>query len=255
MLAGEPQHTRLGGAHTELGGALDHFAHDFRHDGLSLVGSLLHLLVANLNGIVEAAQVGDDADAEGLDAAVVSHDDLRHGGHADGVAAEGAIHAVFCGSLEGRTSHADVHAVNQTNLPFLGNLCGEIDEFVVVGFVHVREAWTGGEVLAAQGMLGEEIDVVGDDHEVANLECGVHAACSVGDEERLDAQFVHDTNGERHLLHVVSLVVVESALHGHDVDAPEFAEDELAAMSFDGRYGEVGDFAIGELERVSYFGS
>ena len=242
--------------HTEhLGGALDHFAHDFRHDGLGLVGSLLHLLVANLNGIVEAAQVGNDADAEGLDAAVVSHDDFRNCGHADGVAAEGAIHAVFSGSFERRTSHTDIHTINQTNLPFLGNLCGEIDEFVVVGLVHVREAWTGGEVLAAQGMLGEEIDVVSDDHEVANLESGVHAACSVGDEERLDAQFVHDANGERHLLHVVAFVVVESALHGHDVDAPEFAEDELAAMSFDGGYGEVGDFAIRELERVSYFGS
>ena len=126
---------------------------------------------------------------------------------------------------------------------------------MVVGFVHVREARTGGEVLAAQRVLGEEIDVVGDDHEVANLEGGVHATGSIGDEERLDAQFVHDADGERHLLHVVALVVVESALHGHDVDAPEFAEDELAAMSFDGGNGEVGDFAIGELERVSYFGS
>ena len=97
--------------------------------------------------------------------------------------------------------------------------------------------------------------MVGNHHEVSNLESGVHATCCVRDEERLDAQFVHDADGERHLLHIVALVVVESALHGHDVDAPELAEDELAAMSFDGGNGEVGDFAIRELERVSYFGS
>jgi hypothetical protein len=48
---------------------------------------------------------------------------------------------------------------------------------------------------------------------------------------------------------------VEAALHREDVDAAELAEDELAAMPFDGGYGKVGDILIGELERVSNFGS
>jgi hypothetical protein len=48
---------------------------------------------------------------------------------------------------------------------------------------------------------------------------------------------------------------VEAALHGHDVDATELAEDELAAVAFYGRHREVGDVAIGKLQLVSYFGS
>ncbi len=209
----------------DLGSTLNHFAHDLGHQRLSLVGSFLHLLVADLNGIVEASQVSDYADAEGLDAAVVRHDDLRNGGHADGVATQCAIHAVLCWCLEGWTGGAKVNAIDQTDALLLGNLCSQVDEFVVIGFVHIREAWTGGEVLAAQRVLREEVDMVGDNHEVANLEGRVHAAGSVGDEEGLDAQLVHHSDGEGHLLHVIAFVVMEASLHSQNVHASEFAED------------------------------
>ena len=233
----------------------NHLAHNLGHDGLSLVGCLLHFLVRNLDGDVEAAQVGDHRDAEGADAAVVGHDDLWDGGHAHGVATHGAVHAVFSRCLEGGTCGAQIDAVDQSDVLLLGNLGGQVDELVVVGFVHIREARSGGEVLAAQRVFGEEIDVVGDDHEVANLEGGIHATGSIGDEERLDAQFVHDADGERHLFHGVALVVVEAPLHGHDVYAAQLAEDECAGVSLDGGDGEVGYLGVGNLQFVSYLGS
>ena len=49
-------------------------------------------------------------------------------------------------------------------------------EAAVIGFAHVGEAWPIINILAAERMLGEGVDVVGNDHEVANLELGVHAA-------------------------------------------------------------------------------
>ena len=61
--------------------------------------------------------------------------------------------------------------------------------------------------------------MIGDNHQVTNLESGVHATCSVRDEECLDTQLVHDTNGEGNLLHIVSLIVVEASLHSQDVHA------------------------------------
>ena len=67
--------------------AHNHFAHDFRHQRLGFVGSFLHFLVANLYGGIKASKVGDDADAEGADATVTSHDDLGNGGHTYGIAA------------------------------------------------------------------------------------------------------------------------------------------------------------------------
>ena len=71
----------------DLFGAHNHFAHDLRHQRLGFVGSFLHFLVANLYGGIKASKVGDDADAEGADATVTSHDDLGNGGHTYGIAA------------------------------------------------------------------------------------------------------------------------------------------------------------------------
>jgi hypothetical protein len=97
--------------------------------------------------------------------------------------------------------------------------------------------------------------MVGDNHEVANLEGGIHATCRIGDEERLDAQLVHDANGEGDLLHVITLVVVETALHGHDVYTAKLAEDEGTSVTFNGRDGDVRNLSVGDFEFVSYFGS
>ena len=123
----------------------------------------------------------------------------------------------------------------------LGNLVCLLDESVVVSLVHIREARTGREVLAAQRVFREEVDVVGDNHQVADLELRVHAARSVAYEEGLYAQFVHHADRERNVLHRVALVVVEASLHRHDVLAAELAEDELARVALNGRYGEVRD--------------
>ena len=237
----------------ELGRPGDEFAHDRRHVWLGLVGGFLYLLVAHLDRFVEAAQVCNHRYTESLDTAMMGHDDLRNGRHAYGITAKGAVHPIFGWSLKCGTLHTDIHTLLHLDALFPGNLVGLIDQQGIVGLVHVGKTRTGGEVLSAQRMLGEEVDMVGDDHQVADLELRVHAAGSIGDEERLDAQLVHDTHREGDLLHRVALIEVEAALHGHDVHPAELSEDELAAMSLDCRDGEVGYLLIRELVRVSYF--
>ena len=211
--------------------------------------------MANLYRIVEAAKVGNDADAEGLDAAVVGYNHLRNGRHTYGVATQGTVHPIFCRCLERGTCRADIDAIDQTDILLLGNLGSQIDELVVVSFVHIWEAWSCGEVLATQRMLGEEVDMVGNNHQIANLEGRIHATGSIRDKECLDAQFVHDAYGEGHFLHVVSLVVVEAALHSHDVYATQFAEDEGTSVTLDGRYGEVRNLTVGDFQLIGYLGS
>ena len=66
-------------------------------------------------------------------------------------------------------------------------------------------------------MLGHKVDVVGDEHEVANFEVGIHAARCIAHKEVLNAQFVHHANRKGYLLHVVTFVIVETTLQGHDV--------------------------------------
>ena len=211
--------------------------------------------MADLDRYVETSEVGDDADAESTYATVVGHDDLRYGAHAYGVASHHAIHLVFGRCLEGGALYADVHAIGNTDVLLTGYGCGFLNQSHVVSLVHVREAGTGREVLAAQRVFGEEIDVVSNNHQVADLERWVHAAGSVRNEEGLDAQFVHDAHGEGDLLHVVAFVIVEAALHGQDVNTTKLTEDKLSGMSFYGGHGEIGDVAVGYFCLVSYFGS
>jgi len=139
------------------------------------------------------------------------------------------------------------------DIKILGNAVGLGDEVVVIGLVHIREAGTRGEVLTAQRVFREEVDMIGDDHQVADLELRVHAACRIRDIECRDAQLVHHAHGEGDILHGVALIVVEASLHGKDIHPSQFAEDEFAAMSLDRRDGEVGDLSIGNLVLVKYF--
>ena len=230
-----------------------HLSHDRCHQRLSLIGGLLHFLVTHLYRIVEATEVGDDGDTKGTDATVVSHNHLRNGRHAHSIATQQMVHLIFCRRLEGRSLYADINAVLHLDTLLCGNPVGQSYQCQIVGLVHIREPRTGGEVLATQRMLGEEVDMVGDDHQVADAECGVHTASGVADEKRLDAQFVHHTDRECHLLHRVSLVEVEAALHSQDIHTTEFAEDQFAAVALDGGYGKVRNLRIGKLRLVSYF--
>ena len=90
---------------------------------------------------------------------------------------------------------------------------------------------------------------VGDDHQVADAERGVDAARGVRHEEVFDTQLLHHAHGEGHLLHRVTLIVVEAALHGHHPAALDRPEDHPALVALDRRDGEPGDIFIfdGEL--------
>ena len=129
-------------------GTDNHLTHDFCHEGLCLIGSFLHFLVADLYGRVEASQVGNDADAEGADATMMRHNNLWNGRHAYGIASQHVIHLIFGRGLEGGTLYAYVDTVGDANLAFAGNLSSSFDKVGIVGFVHIREAGTCWEVLA-----------------------------------------------------------------------------------------------------------
>ena len=154
----------------------DHFAHDLRHLGFRAVGGLLHFLMADLHRWLKAAQVGDDAHAKDLDAAVTRHDHLRNGRHAYRVTTQEMVHPILGRRLKGRTLHADVDTVLQGDALLLSDTVSESDQLMVVGLVHIGETRTCREVLTTQGMLRKEIDMVGDDHHVADVELRVHAA-------------------------------------------------------------------------------
>lgn len=184
---------------------------------------------------------------------MTGNDYLWNRTHADGISAKNTIHLVFRRGLERRTGHTDIDAMLNRNTLFLRNSVSHGDDRFVVRLVHIRESWTRREVFATQRMLWEEVDMVADNHKVANLEIRVHASGSVAYEESLNAKLVHNTHRERHFLHRISLVVVESSLHGKDILTAKLAKYELTGMSLNRGNREIRNVLIFERVGISYF--
>ena len=146
----------------------------------------------------------------------------------------------------------EIHAFHHADAFLLGNFACEGEEFLVVGFAHVEKARAVGEVLAAQGVLGEEVDVVGNQHHVAYFKIGINAAGGIAHKEVLDAQLVHHAFGIGHLFHRIALVVVETSFERHHFLAAETAKEQAAAVSLDGADRKVGDFVVRECVNDFY---
>ena len=86
--------------------------------------------------------------------------------------------------------------------------------------------------------------MVGDDHDVGDVEGGVETAGGVGEDDFFDAELAKNLNGESEGLHGVSLIVMEAAAHDEDGGAVEGAEDEGAAVALYGGDREVGNIFI-----------
>ena len=128
---------------------------------------------------------------------------------------------------------------------FGGDLLGSTDHGRVVGILHVHEA--GSElvdVFPAKGMFGDHVDMVVDDHDVPDAVRRIDASCGIGYHQTADAHQLHHPHGIGNLVHRVAFVVVEASVESHDVFSAQIAEDHLARMPFDGRYGEVGNLAV-----------
>ena len=136
-----------------------------------------------------------------------------------------------------------------------GYLFGLGNKIARVSLAHVREARPHLRVVPSpQRVFGEQVDMVADNHQISDFEVGVHPPGGVRNQQIFHAQRLHHPHGESHLLHVVALIVMEPALHGQHVHAAQLAHDELAAVPFHGRYGEVRDAFIRNLRLVRQFG-
>ena len=110
--------------------------------------------------------------------------------------------------------------------------------------MHVGEARPELGHVGTDQRIGHQVDVVGDDHQVAHAERRVDAARSVRHKEVFDADLLHHAHREGHLLHRVALVVVEAALHGDDPAAFDLSEDHAALVALDRRNGESGNVLV-----------
>ena len=178
------------------------------------------------------------------------HDHLRGGGHTHGIGADQAEIAVFGRRFIAGAGAGHIDAFLQLDAFIGGNLLRHADEVGVVRAGHVRE--TGAEILQirADERVGQQVDMVADDHEVSHVVVQVGGPGGVGHEQIADAQADHHPDGEGDQVHAVAFVIVDASLHGNHVLARQFAHDEIAFMA-DGRGdGEARDVLVGDNQRV-----
>ena len=173
-------------------------------------------------------------------------DDFGDGAHADGVATEATVGGVFGGSLVGGAGEADVDAFPEGDALLEGDLFGGADEVAIVGAGHVGEAWAEAFVVGADERVGHHVDMIADDHQIADVEGVVNATGGVGDEQAADTEEGHDTDREGDLIHAVAFIIMEAALHGHDRLTAEAAEEEVAFVARGRGAREVGDGGVGD---------
>ena len=178
-------------------------------------------------------------------------DGLGHGGHTDRVGAEHARGADLGGRFKLRAGEIHIDTLTQRNVVRLCRFMGEGAQTRGVDGGHIGKA--GAEFLkvgAIEGAEVEELDVIGEEHQLAHVPVGVDAAGGVGDEERLCAEQAHDAHGVSRLGHGVALVAVHPALHDRDASAAERAEHEAALMTGGGGGTEMGHLAVIDENRV-----
>ena len=178
-------------------------------------------------------------------------DDLRHGGHPGGRAAEDARGADLRRRLELRAGEVKIDPLAQRDgeLPRLA--AGELPVGGVVGVGHVAEAGPElREVFPAQRRRVIELDVVGDQHEIADTEAAVDAAAGVGDQQGRNAQQPRHPHRIGRLLGGIALIAMEPALHGQYLRAAKPAADKAAPVVGRGGDGKMRQLAVGHGDGV-----
>lgn len=195
--------------------------------------------------------IGDGGEADDFQAGMIGNNDLGDGGHADDIGPESAEHAVFRTGFETGAGDCDEDSALTGDAKFEGRGLGELDQVRSVGMRHVGEAFAEAFIIASpEGVISDEVDVIFQYDDVGEAVLMVHSSGGAGDEEDLDTQFLHDTDGEGDFFEGVTLVEMEAAFHGDDRLPGEFPADQLSGMGLDGRFGEVWDAVVGDDGRL-----
>ena len=177
-------------------------------------------------------------------------DDLGNGGHAHHIRADRAKKAVLGGGLQVGPGDRDIDSFSQHDAELQGRLPRDFAQTGIVGRGHIGKAGSHLVVVGPhQRIVPEQVDVIGDQDQVAGPPERIHPAAGVGDDERRRSQGAQYPHREGDLLHGVAFVPVEAALHRHHLPATQLSEQQPSRVSLDRGKRETGnsfvpDFAL-----------
>jgi len=84
-----------------------------------------------------------------------------------------------------------------------------------------------------------------DDHQITDLEAGVEAAGSIGNDQSFRSESMHHANGKLDFLGTPTLVSMRASLHEYDGYPADITQDQSPSMSCRMRYGKAWYVCVG----------
>ena len=184
---------------------------------------------------------------------MAGHYDLGGDAHSHIVAAYGPVEGILGRSFVGGAGAGYINAPLEADSLPCGNGEHPVLQLEVVCAGHIREA--GPEIIEVgpdEG-IGKEVDMVADEHQVADGEVLVHSSGGIRDEKILDPKLYHHAYGQHDRVHRVAFVVVVAPLHRKDAFPSEGSADEIAFMPYGGGGGEAGHHYVRDGYGILYF--
>ena len=163
----------------------------------------------------------------------------------DDIRAKAAQEPVLRTRFEVRACHGDVDALAQRQLLVQRDGARDFPEPGVVRHRHVRKAGAEAVVVRPdERAVAEQVDVVGNEHEVARPPQRVHPPAGVGHDEHLRPERAQDAHREGHPAKGVALVAMEAALHRDDRATTKPPAEQATRVRLDRRECPAGDVRI-----------
>ena len=172
-------------------------------------------------------------------------DALRHCGHSDDIPSNAAEKTILCACLKIGSGNSNKNSLLNFDFQLKRNFFGQRDQLFCVRLGHIRKPGAKFFIVRAdQRVVAEQVDVVGDEHDVTTGEKRVHSAGSVGDEQRVDSQKLHHADRKRDLLHRIAFIIMKAPLHRDNAFSTERPKDQFAVVGFDRRQRKMWNVGI-----------
>ena len=162
------------------------------------------------------------------------------------------IHLVFSWSLECRTLYAQRHH-EPRGIPFLWQSLSARESASYHKPRAYRESGARWEVLSTQRMLWEEVDMVVDNHQIADAEIWVHATRGIGKRTAFECPIHTSHVLGMSPLHIITLIKWKTAFHRQGCLCHPVFRISVSGMAFHRGYGEIRDVLIREFQCLSDF--
>ena len=214
-------------------------------------GGFHNFLVAQLLGQNTGSHVGDTADTHHVHAAVSGNQRLGNRGHAHGISAQDSAHPDLRG---GFVVGAGVHGINallQRDAVFRGLFLDGLAQRGGVQIGHIREPGAEGIQVGPDQRIGTgEVDVIGDQHQIAGTERKIYTAAGVGQYQCFHTQSSQNPDRQGDFLLRESFVIMNSSLQDHNGLVSFPSKDQGTAVTGYCRYGKIGNLRIRDADGV-----